>query len=280
VIVLLLRKPSTNTNTHASLCGFLDQPANKNRCLKILSISLVFCLTLLIALSGWRQSVASDSARGVSSAAVEDYRSTAVQDFERSLAKMQPLLERYGYGAAVVATMAEGMGIPTPGQTLLMASALEAAQGRMNIVLLLFLVTTAATLGNSVGYAIGRWGGRMVLDKLRVNPHRQQYLDDLFKRRGGPVILLARFLDGVRQLNGIVAGVMRMPWWTFTAYNVLGAILWTFAWGLGTYYFGRDIHVIAAFFHRHGWFLYVLGVIAFVVLVVYLLRSRGKGVER
>ena len=280
MIVLLLRKPSTNTNTHASLRGFFDQPANKNRCLKILSISLVFCLTLLIALSGWRQSVAADSAGGVSSAVLEDYRSKAVRDLERSLAKMQPLLERYGYGAAVLATMAEGMGIPTPGQTLLMASALEAAQGRMNIVLLLFLVTTAATLGNSVGYAIGRWGGRMALDKLKVNPHRQQYLDDLFKRRGGPVILLARFLDGLRQLNGIVAGVMRMPWWTFTAYNVLGAILWTFAWGLGTYYFGRDIHVIAGFFHRHGWFLYVLGVIAFVVLVVYLLRFRGKGVKR
>jgi membrane protein DedA with SNARE-associated domain len=189
---------------------------------------------------------------------------------------MQPLLERYGYGAAVLATIAEGMGIPTPGQTLLMASALEAAQGRMDIVWLLFLVTTAATLGNSVGYAIGRWGGRMALDKLRVNPHRQQYLDDLFKRHGGLVILLARFLDGLRQLNGIAAGVMRMPWWTFTAYNVAGAILWTCAWGLGGYYLGRDIHVIAGFFHRHRWSLYIVGMIAFMALVVYLLRFREK----
>jgi membrane protein DedA with SNARE-associated domain len=188
-------------------------------------------------------------------------------------------LERYGYGAAVLATMAEGMGIPTPGQTLLMASALEAAQGRMNIVWLLILVTTAATLGNSVGYAIGRWGGRMALDKLRVNSHRQQYLDDLFQRRGGLVILSARFLDGLRQLNGIAAGVMRMPWWTFTGYNVAGAILWTCVWGLGSYYFGRDIHVIAGFLHRHRWLLYVVGVIALMALVVYLLRFRGKSLE-
>jgi membrane protein DedA with SNARE-associated domain len=203
----------------------------------------------------------------------------AVRDFERSLARVQPLLERYGYGAAFAAVMAEGIGIPTPGQTLLMAGALEAAQGRMNIVLLVSLVTTAAALGNSIGYAIGRWGGRMALEKLRVNPQRQQYLDDLFKRRGGLVILLARFLDGLRQLNGIVSGVMRMPWWTFTAYNVAGAVLWTCAWGLGTYYLGRDIHVIAGFFHRHGWLLYVVGVIASVVLMAYLLRSRGKSVE-
>jgi membrane protein DedA with SNARE-associated domain len=215
----------------------------------------------------------------VSSTVFEHYRSTAVQDFERSLAKVQPLLERYGYGAAFATVMAEGMGIPTPGQTLLMAGAVDAAQGRMNIVLLVFLVTTAATLGNSIGYAIGRWGGRVALYKFRVNPQRQQYLDDLFKRRGGVVILLARFLDGLRQLNGIVAGVMRMPWWTFTAYNVAGAILWTCVWGLGTYYLGRDIHVIAGFFHRHGWLLYVLGLIAFVALVVYLLRFREKNVE-
>jgi len=240
---------------------------------------LPFCLVLLIVLSGWRQPVASASGGWGSSAVTEHYRSAKVQDFEHSLAKMQPLLQRYGYGAAVLATMAEGMGIPTPGQTLLMASALEAAQGRMNIVLLLFLVTTAATLGNSVGYAIGRWGGRMALDKLKVNPHRQHYLDDLFKRRGGLVVLLARFLDGLRQLNGIVSGVMRMPWWTFTGYNVAGAILWTCAWGLGSYYLGRDIHSIASFFHRHRWLLYIAGVVAFIALVVYLLRFRGRSVE-
>ena len=192
---------------------------------------------------------------------------------------MQPLLDRYGYGAAVAAVMAEGMGIPTPGQTLLMAGALEAAEGRMNIVLLLFLATLAATVGNSVGYAIGRWGGRVVLEKLKVNPQRQQYLEDLFKRRGGVVILLARFLDGLRQLNGIVAGVLKMPWWTFTVYNVAGAILWTCAWGLATYYLGRDIHVIAAFFLRHRRLLLALGITAFVAMVVYLLRSRRKSVE-
>jgi membrane protein DedA with SNARE-associated domain len=65
-----------------------------------------------------------------------------------------------------------------------------------------------------------------------------------------------------------------MPWWTFTAYNVAGALLWTCTWGLGTYYLGRDLHVIAAFLHRHSLVLFVLGVTAFVALLVYLLRSR------
>ncbi len=209
-----------------------------------------------------------------STAASPDHQSRTRRRFERAIARVQPLLQRYGYGAAFAAVMVEGMGIPTPGQTLLMAGALEATGGRMNIVLLLFLVTIAATLGNSLGYAIGRWGGRVVLNKLRVNPQRQQYLEDLFHRRGGLVILLARFLDGLRQLNGIVAGVLRMPWWTFTAHNVAGALLWSCAWGLGTYYLGRDIHVIAAFFDRHRPLLLALGAAAFIALLAYLLRPR------
>jgi membrane protein DedA with SNARE-associated domain len=211
---------------------------------------------------------------GASAAASEPSQSAVVREFENSLARVQPLLERYGYGAAFAAVMAEGMGIPTPGQTLLMAGALEAAEGRMSIVWLLILVTMAATIGNSVGYAIGRWGGRAALEKLKVNPERQQRFDDLFKRRGGMVILLARFVDGLRQLNGIVAGVSKMPWWSFTAYNVAGAILWTCAWGLGAYYLGRDIHAIAGFLHRHRPLLLTLGAAIVFALGVYLLRSR------
>jgi membrane protein DedA with SNARE-associated domain len=229
---------------------------------------------------GARFSAVDSSSSGALATPADHQQSPAVRRFERSLARVQPLLQRYGYGAAFAAVMVEGMGIPTPGQTLLMASAFEAAAGRMNITLLVFLVTVAATLGNSIGYAIGRWGGRKALSKLNVNLQRQQRLEDLFKRRGGVVILLARFLDGLRQLNGIVAGVLQMPWWTFTAYNVAGAILWTFAWGLGTYYLGRDIHFIAAFFHLHRPLLLALGATAFVALLVYLLRTRKVSSEQ
>jgi len=202
--------------------------------------------------------------------------SAALQDFEHSLAKVQPLIERYGYGAAVLAVMVEGVGMPAPGQTLLMASALEAGTGKMNLALLLTFTTLAAAVGNSIGYIIGRWGGRVVLDKLKVNPQRQQYLDRLFARRGGTIILFARFVDGVRQLNGIVAGVLRMPWWIFTAYNFAGALLWTSTWGLGAYFMGRDIHVLAAFFHRNARLLYALSVVAVMALLIYMLSWKKR----
>lgn len=165
-----------------------------------------------------------------------------------------------------------------PGQTLLIVGAVEAAEGRMNIAGLLLLVTASATLGNSLGYAIGYWGGRFVLNKLKVNAQRQQYLEELFERRGGLVILFGRFVDGLRQLNGILSGTMRMPWWRFTAYNVAGALLWTGAWGLGSYYLGRRIHFLTGFFHHHHAWLFALGLTALLALLVYLLRStRRKG---
>jgi membrane protein DedA with SNARE-associated domain len=258
----------------------LVNSCEKFQYMRKLTITVGQCLALLL----WLAVQTADAASVVSlfgllapaetAAAADHQESATMRRFERALAKVQPLLARYGYGAAFAAVMAEGMGIPTPGQTLLMAGALEAAEGRMNIAVLLFVVTAAAALGNSLGYAVGRWGGRVALNKLRVNSQRQQRLEDLFKQRGGLVILLARFLDGLRQLNGIVAGVLQMPWWTFTAYNVAGAILWTFSWGLGTYILGRDLHFLAAFFHRHSRLLYVLSVIAFAALLMYMLRLR------
>jgi membrane protein DedA with SNARE-associated domain len=213
--------------------------------------------------------------QGNNSNAQGDLRSRAARRFERSLARAQPLLERYGYAASVSTVVLEGMGIPSPGQTLLMASSIEAARGRMNIVLLVLLVTTAATVGNSIGYAIGRWGGRALLITLRVNTERQRGMEDFFRRHGGIAILFARFVDGLRQLNGIVAGILKMPWWTFTAYNIAGAILWTCSWGLGTYYLGRDIHSIAAFLHRHREFLFGSSLTALAMLILYLLRHRN-----
>jgi membrane protein DedA with SNARE-associated domain len=196
-----------------------------------------------------------------------------VRHFRGAIARVHPLLVRYGYWAAAVAVLAEGSGIPMPGQTLLIAGSVEAAEGRMNIVSLLLLVTAAAVVGNSLGYAIGYYAGRFVLNKLKVNPQRQKYLEALFARRGGFVVLFGRFIDGLRQLNGIVAGMMKMAWWRFSAYNLAGALLWTGSWGLGSYYLGRRIHVIAGFFHHHHALLFVLGLVALVVLLLYLPSS-------
>jgi membrane protein DedA with SNARE-associated domain len=207
-------------------------------------------------------------------AASPPFSHAVVQEFEHSLAKVQPWLERYGYAAVFVAVMVEGMGIPAPGQTLVIAGTLEAARGNLHPSLLLILVVLAAVLGNSVGYLIGYWGGRPLLKKLKVNVNHWQRLKYFFDRYGGGVVVAGRFFDGLRQLNGIVAGMLKMPWWLFTGFNILGAVLWTGLWGLGTYLLEKDIHTVVYFFRPFKPWIIALSLTGFAALLAYLLWRR------
>src|SRR5512143_4103849 len=148
-------------------------------------------------------------------------------NFQHSLARIQPLLDRYGYAAIFAAVLVEGVGIPAPGQTLLMAGAVTAATGRLHLGLIITIVLLAAVMGNSLGYLLGRWGGRELVSRVGVNERHLQKIESFYRHYGGNLVLFGRFIDGLRQLNGIVAGLLEMPCWTFTAFNVAGAALWT-----------------------------------------------------
>jgi membrane protein DedA with SNARE-associated domain len=266
---------------NSAIVYFRQRPFKFNM---LLNVSRNFLAPILLFFFAFSEAAvwAMDSSAPVPAAARSDPTASqaeeniAVSHFQHALARVQPYIKRYGYWAATGAVLLEGVGIPTPGQTLLMAGALEAADQRMNLALLLSLVTAGAVLGNSIGYAIGRWAGRVVLKKLNVNPQRQERVETLFEKYGGLIVLLGRFVDGLRQLNGIVSGMMKMPWGVFTAYNVAGAILWTGAWGVTTYYLGRRIHAIAAFFHYHRSLLFILTATLVLALLVYLLRPRSR----
>jgi membrane protein DedA with SNARE-associated domain len=195
-------------------------------------------------------------------------------DFKRAVARVQPLVDRYGYLAVFLTILVEGVGIPAPGQTILIAAALSAAHGHLSIVWVMILACLGAGLGNSLGYLIGRWGGRALLARFKVRGDRLARLEGHFRRYGGGVVLVARFLDGLRQLNGLVAGMLAMPWRKFTAFNLLGAVLWAGVWGLGTYWLDRDISAVHRVFARIGPIAMVLTLVGFVALVVYLLYHR------
>ena len=171
-------------------------------------------------------------------------------DLKQAVARVQPVLDRYGYPAVFLTILVEGVGIPAPGQTLLIAAALTAAHGNLSIVWVLIWAGTAAVLGNSLGYLLGRWGGRPLLARFKVRGDRLARLEGHFRRYGGSLVLVARFFDGLRQLNGIVAGMLEMPWRVFTGFNVLGAVLWTGVWGLGAYWLDKEISAVHSAFRK------------------------------
>ena len=128
-----------------------------------------------------------------------------------------------------------------PGDSLLFVAGTLAAAGGMDVLWLCAVLSVAAILGDTVNYWVGNWfGTRLFRDDARWL--RREYLDRthrFYERHGGKTIILARFVPIVRTFAPFVAGMGRMSYLTFFAYNVAGALLWVFSLVLAGFYFGN-----------------------------------------
>ncbi len=196
---------------------------------------------------------------------------------EHYLEVARPWLEEYGYFVLFGTVFVEGFGLPVPGQTLIMASALLAEKGGMHIIAVFLVAWSAAVLGDNVGYLVGRWGGRNLLLKLRVKLAHLERMEYFFTRYGGGIVIFARFVDVLRQLNGVVAGSMNMPWRKFVLFNAIGAALWVGLWGGGVYFLKQYIVQIEVFLKIAEPYLITLSLLALAGLLWYLLSpSRSE----
>jgi membrane protein DedA with SNARE-associated domain len=165
------------------------------------------------------------------------------------------LLARYGYGAVFVAIFLEDFGLPMPGETLLIAASIGAGRGNLSLAVVAMLAWMAAVLGDNVGYLIGRFGGRRLVERygryVLLTPARLARAEAAFQRRGGWVVVFARFLQILRQLNGIIAGTAGMRWWRFLLFNSLGAAAWVGFWGTLFFLLGRRTRSIVALVKRY-----------------------------
>ena len=134
-----------------------------------------------------------------------------------------PLIDKYvaAYGAVAIFVVVylESFGAPLPGETGVIAAGLLAARGDISIVAVFLAVYCGAVLGDCTGYLIGRFGGRRLLERfgpyVKLTPERLAAFEARFARQGFYLVMIARFLPVLRQLNGLLAGSMNMPWHTF-----------------------------------------------------------------
>jgi membrane protein DedA with SNARE-associated domain len=200
------------------------------------------------------------------------------------LAHLAPLLDHYGYLAVGGFVALEDFGVPVPGETILLAAAVYAGAGRLNIVAVALIAIVAAVIGDNIGYAVGRFGGRALVLRVgryvRLTGERLDKAEGFFRRYGGIVVTAARFIEGLRQVNGIVAGISRMPWPRFLAFNALGATLWAGTWASIGYLAGDHITAIYNTVSRYS--LYVLIALAAVVaaLIIRTLVRRRRRARR
>ena len=191
---------------------------------------------------------------------------------------LAPLLDRWGYLAVGLLLFLEDFGIPSPGETVLIAASVYAGAGRLNIVAVGVIGFAAAVLGDNVGYAIGRFGGRTLVLRfgryVLLTDERLTRAESFFTRHGGKIVIVARFIEGLRQANGIIAGITRMPWPRFLAFNALGAALWVGTWSAVGYLAGNHIQAIYTQANRYALYLLAAAALAIVALIV---RHRRRG---
>jgi membrane protein DedA with SNARE-associated domain len=166
---------------------------------------------------------------------------------------MTGLVHHYGLVALFIVVTLESGGAPLPGETALVAAAIFAADGHLNIAEVIVVAAAAAIIGDNIGYWLGRVGGRPLLERWgptrrwseRVLPWGERF----FERHGGKTIFLARFFSVLRVTAAWLAGMARMHWWKFFFWNAFGGICWAVLVGLIAYYVG---HAAADAIGRYG----------------------------
>jgi membrane protein DedA with SNARE-associated domain len=189
-------------------------------------------------------------------------------------------LGHYGYWAILLLVMVEDFGIPVPGETILIAGAIYAGTGRLNVVGVGAIGFAAAVIGDNIGFAIGHFGGRALVLRwgryVFLTAERLDSTERFFARRGGVVIVIARFLEGLRQANGIIAGIAGMRWLRFLAFNALGAALWVGTWVSVGYFAGNHIITIYDYVTRYSYYALIALAAAIVAWIVLRVRRRAR----
>jgi membrane protein DedA with SNARE-associated domain len=198
---------------------------------------------------------------------------------------LQPTLNHYGYLAVGGLILLEDFGVPVPGETVLILAAVYAGAGRLNIWLVALIGFLAAVMGDNIGFAIGHFGGRPLIERygryILLTPERYAKVTDFFERKGASIIIVARFVEGLRQANGIVAGSTGMHWARFLVFNAIGAALWVGVWSSIGYFSGSHIDSIYSTATRYSvYFGIAVGVLLIGYIAWRIRRSRREHAER
>jgi membrane protein DedA with SNARE-associated domain len=194
---------------------------------------------------------------------------------------LMPLIRQHGVIIVGAATLLESSGVPTPGESAVVAGALyAAATHEIGIVPLVAVAAAGAIIGDNIGYVLGRSIGLRVLQRygrrVGLTDARIRLARYLFQRHGGKVVFFGRFVALLRSFSAVLAGAAHMGWWRFLAYNALGGVAWASLYGFGAFFIGMEA------LHLEAPLAIGLGVSAVFVIgtVIYLLRREEARLQK
>jgi membrane protein DedA with SNARE-associated domain len=181
------------------------------------------------------------------------------------------LLLDYGLALLFLLVAVESAGIPVPGEIGLITAAVLAQRGHYSLVAVIVVAAAAAITGDNIGYWLGRVGGRKLLARWELTRRYAEKTlppaERFFKKHGGKTVFFGRFVAVLRVTSAWLAGLSRMHWWEFFAWNAAGGIVWATGTAIVAYYFGK---AAAEAIGRYGLYaalvLIVVAAVAFVVL--------------
>lgn len=174
-----------------------------------------------------------------------------LSEFLNRLRDVQGLVLAVGYVGMTAIIFAETgllIGFFLPGDSLLVSAGLLGSQGHIDIVLLGSLLSVAAVVGDTAGYAMGKAGGRHLFtreDSLLFNKKHLVRAHEFYEKHGGKTIIIARFMPIIRTFAPVVAGMGTMKYPRFLVYNVVGGVAWVWSMLLTGYFLGRYVPGVA-----------------------------------
>ena len=185
------------------------------------------------------------------------------------------LFSRYGYAVVFGGVFLENTGLPVPGETALLAGAALAHSGQLSLPWVIVTAIAGATLGDNLGFFIGRRGGRRFAERhgwrIGLTPERLADFDRYFQRHGPKTVFAARFITGLRVVGAVLAGGSGMKWPVFLCYNAAGAVVWCTVIAFAGYSLAYSWETLERWIGRTG----LIALALIVALGVFaLLRAR------
>ena len=192
----------------------------------------------------------------------------------------QEAVTTFGYAAIFLLVAIEGCGIPLPGETALLVGAALAGAGQLDIRLVILVGGSAATVGDSAGYWIGRRWGRDLLDRwgarVGLTAKRVAYVERLFQRFGLLLVFFGRYQAIFRTFVGIFAGMARMPFLLFLPVRAASCFVWAVLFGLVAYFLGQQWTIVEHLLHQFSLASIVVGCAAAVAVLLWLWLHRSR----
>jgi membrane protein DedA with SNARE-associated domain len=188
------------------------------------------------------------------------------------------LFARYGYFVVFAGVLLENTGLPVPGETALLAGAALAHYGQLSLPWVIVSAIAGATLGDNLGFLIGRRGGRRIAERhgwrVGLTPPRLAEFDRFFQRHGPKTVFVARFITGLRVVGAVLAGGSGMKWPVFVFYNATGAVVWCTVVACAGYSLAYSWETLERWIGRSGLIALALAAAAGVIVVLRARRNR------